>query len=178
MVFKSRLLDAQAMDRAISRLAHEIIEKNKGTDNVALVGILTRGAPLAERIQKKIEKFDGAVLPLGKLDITLYRDDLTTIAAEPKYKGSTINFGVAGKDIILVDDVIFTGRTVRAALDAIMELGRPKTIQLCVLVDRGHRELPFRADYAGKNIPTSKSELIAVNFTETDGKEDVCIYEL
>jgi len=178
MVFKNMLLDEQAVTRAIIRLSHEIVEKNKGIDNIALIGVLTRGVPMAERIRNNISELEGKKLPLGKLDITLYRDDLSMISTEPKFKGSEINFDVTGKDIVLVDDVLYTGRTVRAAIDAIMRMGRPKTIQLCVLIDRGHRELPFRADYSGKNVPTSKTEVIAVSFFETDEKEDVSIYEL
>jgi pyrimidine operon attenuation protein/uracil phosphoribosyltransferase len=178
MVLKGMLLDEQAVSRAIIRLSHEIIEKNKGTENIALIGILTRGVPLAEKIIKNIEEFENIKIPMGKLDITLYRDDLSMISTEPKFKGSEIDFDVTGKDIILVDDVLYTGRTVRAAIDAIMRMGRPKTIQLCVLIDRGHRELPFRADYIGKNVPTSKTEVIAVSFFETDEKEDVSIYDL
>jgi len=178
MVFKNMLLDEQAVTRAIIRLSHEIVEKNKGIDNIALIGVLTRGVPMAERIRNNIAELEGKNLPLGKLDITLYRDDLSMISTEPKFKGSEIDFDVTGKDIVLVDDVLYTGRTVRAAIDAIMRMGRPKTIQLCVLIDRGHRELPFRADYSGKNVPTSKTEVIAVSFFETDEKEDVSIYEL
>ena len=178
MVFKNMLLDEQAVTRAIIRLSHEIVEKNKGIDNIALIGVLTRGVPMAERIRNNIAELEGKNLPLGKLDITLYRDDLSMISTEPKFKGSEIDFDVTGKDIVLVDDVLYTGRTVRAAIDAIMRMGRPKTIQLCVLIDRGHRELPFRADYSGKNVPTSRTEVIAVSFFETDEKEDVSIYEL
>jgi len=178
MVLKGMLLDEQSVSRALVRLSHEIVEKNKGTDNLAIIGILTRGVPMANRIIKNIEIYEGVKLPLGKLDITLYRDDLSMISTEPKFKGSEIDFDVTGKDIVLVDDVLYTGRTVRAAIDAIMKMGRPKTIQLCVLIDRGHRELPFRADYIGKNVPTSKTEVIAVSFIETDEKEDVSIYDL
>lgn len=177
MEFKAKILDNQAIGRAITRLAHEIIEKNKGVDQVVLVGILSRGVPLANRVEKKIEEIEGKSVPVGVLDITLYRDDLTTIATEPQVNGSDMPMDINGKVVILVDDVIFTGRTVRAALDAVMDFGRPKSIQLAVLVDRGHRELPIRADYVGKNVPTSLKEIIKVNIEELDGVDEVCIYD-
>ena len=163
--------------RALVRIAHEIVEKNKGTDNLALIGIRRRGVPLAERLARIIKEIEGATLPVGILDITLYRDDLTTLAQQPEVHKTEVNFSVINKTIVLVDDVLYTGRTVRAALDAIIDLGRPKSIQLAILVDRGHRELPIRADYVGKNVPTSKREIIEVRLKEIDGKEEVVILE-
>lgn len=174
---KSKILDADGMRRAISRIAHEIIEKNKGTEGLALIGIRTRGVPMAERIRERIAEFEGVTVPLGIIDITLYRDDLTTIAVQPVVHETSVPFDVQGKTIVLVDDVLYTGRTVRAALDATMDLGRPQKIQLAVLVDRGHRELPIRADFVGKNVPTSSREMIAVRFRETDEAEEVILSE-
>ena len=171
MVYKTTLLDEIAMDRAIKRIAHEIIEKNKGVDGVVFMGIKTRGVPLAVRLQNAVKEIEGKTLPIGKLDITLYRDDLSEIGDLPEVNGTEADFSVEGKHVILCDDVIFTGRTVRAAIEAVMSLGRPKSVQLAVLIDRGHRELPIRPDYVGKNIPTSLSEVIAVKFPETDGGE-------
>ncbi len=174
---KSTILDSDGIRRALTRIAHEIIEKNKGTDNLAIIGIRRRGVPLAKRIQEKIREFEGVEVPLGILDITLYRDDLTTIGSHPVVHSTEVPFDVTGKTIILIDDVLYTGRTVRAALDALIDLGRPQVIHLAVLVDRGHRELPIRADYVGKNLPTSSKELVAVRLSEFDDAEDVLLLE-
>jgi len=176
---KAVVLDEQAIRRALTRIAHEIIERNKGIEDIVIVGIRTRGIYLAKRLAEKIEQIEGAKLPVGELDITLYRDDLTikTDDQEPLVKDSNIPVDINDKKIILVDDVLYTGRTVRAGLDAIIDFGRPSQIQLAILVDRGHRELPIRADYVGKNIPTSKSEQIMVELSEVDGKDLVSIYE-
>ena len=168
-------MDADAMRRAIVRIAHEIIERNKGVDNVVLVGILTRGVPIAERLAAAIKEIEKVELPVGMLDITLYRDDLSTLAYNPVCHGTEIDFDVDGKTVILVDDVLYTGRTIRCALDAIIDMGRPKAIQLAVLIDRGHRELPIRADFAGKNVPTSHKEAIEVYLAEQDGVDEVAI---
>ncbi|MFC5541319.1 MAG: bifunctional pyr operon transcriptional regulator/uracil phosphoribosyltransferase PyrR [Bacilli bacterium] len=175
----TELLDAQAMNRALTRIAHEIIERNKGIDKVILVGIRTRGTYLARRLAEKIEKIEGKKVRTGELDITLYRDDLSTkfVGDEPKVQQVDIDYVVNDQKIVLVDDVLYTGRTVRAALDAVMDLGRPAQIQLAVLIDRGHRELPIRADYVGKNIPTSSSERIVVQVTEVDGKDQVTLHK-
>lgn len=177
LVDKAQIMDADGMRRAIVRIAHEILEKNRGTANLALVGIRTRGFPLAERLAEAIGQIERKRLPVGVLDITLYRDDLSTIDVQPQVRKTEIPFDVTRKDIVLVDDVIFTGRTVRAALDAIMDLGRPSRIQLAVLVDRGHREVPIRPDYVGKNVPTSRREVISVRLREVDGKDEVVIQE-
>jgi pyrimidine operon attenuation protein/uracil phosphoribosyltransferase len=176
---KALVLDEQAIGRALTRIAHQIIEKNKGIEACILVGIRTRGIYLAERLAAKIEDIEGKSVPVGELDITLYRDDLTmkTENQEPLVKGSDIPAEITKKKVILVDDVLYTGRTVRAGLDALMDLGRPAAIQLAVLVDRGHRELPIRADYVGKNIPTSKDERIVVELAEVDKVDQVSIFE-
>jgi len=173
---KSRILDAAAVGRALMRITHEILERNHGTDNLCLVGIRTRGVPLAGRIADNIRRIEGREVPVGSLDITLYRDDLTALGDMPVVHGSDIPFSIEGKTIILVDDVLFTGRTVRAAIEALFRLGRPDAIRLAVMVDRGHRELPIRADYVGKNVPTSLSELISVKTVEYDGEDaaDLC----
>ena len=168
-------MDADAMRRAIVRIAHEIIERNNGVDNVVLVGIRTRGVPIAERLAAAIKEIEKVELPVGMLDITLYRDDLSTLAYNPVCHGTEIDFDVDGKTVILVDDVLYTGRTIRCALDAIIDMGRPKAIQLAVLIDRGHRELPIRADFAGKNVPTSHKEAIEVYLAEQDGVDEVAI---
>ena len=175
MRLKTVLFNEIAMQRALSRISHEIIEKNNGVDDVVLIGIKTRGVPMANLIKNKIKEISGKELLMGTLDITLYRDDLSELSQMPLVNNSNVNFDIKGKNVILCDDVIFTGRTVRAAIDAIMKLGRPKTIQLAVLVDRGHRELPIRADYGGKNVPTSLEEVIAVKFNETDGEMSVSL---
>ncbi len=174
---KAKVLDKDALNRSILRIAHEILEKNKGTKGLCLIGIRNRGAYLARRLSACVEKIEGERIPVGILDITLYRDDLTLIAAQPVVHKTEIGFDIADKNIVLVDDVLYTGRTVRAALDALIDLGRPKSIQLAVLVDRGHRELPIRADFAGKNIPTSQNETIEVHLEELDGKDEVVIVE-
>lgn len=176
-ITKSQIMDADGIRRAITRIAHEIVEKNKGTENVVLIGIRRRGVPLAVRIQQRIEEFENVKVPLGILDITLYRDDLTTIDVQPVVHESEVSFSVQGKTVILVDDVLYTGRTVRAALDATMDLGRPEKIQLAVLVDRGHRELPIRADYVGKNLPTSSREIVSVCLQEIDDEEQVLLQD-
>jgi len=174
---KAVILDADGIRRALTRIAHEIIERNKGVEEVALIGIRRRGVPLAERLAKRIKEIEGKDIPIGVLDITLYRDDLTTITQQPVIHRTDISFAVDNKTLVLVDDVLFTGRTIRAALDAIIDLGRPNSIQLAVLVDRGHRELPIRADYVGKNVPTSKKEIISVYLTEIDNDDKVVIEE-
>ncbi|KFZ43647.1 bifunctional pyr operon transcriptional regulator/uracil phosphoribosyltransferase PyrR [Anoxybacillus flavithermus] len=176
---KAIVLDEQSIRRALTRIAHEIIERNKGIDGCVLIGIKTRGIYLAKRLAERIEQIEGTSIPVGELDITLYRDDLTvkTDDREPLVKGTDVPFSVTNQKVILVDDVLFTGRTVRAAMDAVMDLGRPAQIQLAVLVDRGHRELPIRADFVGKNIPTSSSEMIVVELKEVDDIDQVSIHE-
>ena len=169
----NQILNAEEMNRAITRMAHEILEKNKGTEWLVLVGIRTGGALLAKRFQEQIEQIEGRTIPLGILDITLYRDDLSEIGAQPNVGETEINFDVNGKKIVLIDDVLFSGRTIRCALDAIIDFGRPESIQLAVMVDRGHRELPIKPDYIGKNIPTSKNEKVVVLFKEHDGEDGV-----
>ncbi len=171
-----QVMDALAIHRALTRIAHEILERNKGTDELALVGVRSRGVYLAERLRKKIEEIErGAPPPFGVVDITLYRDDLDRGVQNPVVHGTDIPFPVDGKRILLVDDVLFTGRTIRAAMDALVDFGRPQSIQLAVLVDRGHRELPIRADYVGKNIPTSRREQVQVRLAESDGVDEVVI---
>ncbi|MGB9662465.1 MAG: bifunctional pyr operon transcriptional regulator/uracil phosphoribosyltransferase PyrR [Moorellaceae bacterium] len=178
LTVKAQIMDAEKMRRALVRIAHEILERNKGTEDLVLVGIRRRGVPLAERLQRLIEEIEGIKVPLGILDITLYRDDLTTLSVHPIVHRTEIPFNITGKRVVLVDDVLFTGRTVRAALDALIDLGRPQNIQLAVLIDRGHRELPIRADYVGKNVPTSRKEEIAVQLKEIDGVDQVLIRAL
>lgn len=173
----SKIMDSEAVQRALVRIAHEIVEKNKGIKDICLVGIRTRGAVLAERLKKHIEQIEGSSTPLGILDITLYRDDLTLVAVQPVVHETQINFDITDKKIILVDDVLFTGRTIRAALDALIDFGRPANIQLAVLVDRGHRELPIRADYVGKNVPTSLDQNVKVILKESDTKQDEVVLE-
>ncbi len=177
MKFKAQIMDEAAVERALIRIAHQIIERNGGVDGLCLIGIKTRGVPLAERIAENIRRIEGAKIPVGKLDIRLYRDDLTNIAESPILSETDVPFPVAGKTVVLVDDVIFTCRTARAAMDAVTDLGRPARIQLFALIDRGHSELPIRATYIGKNIPTSTSEIVSVKLTETDGETSVSIYE-
>lgn len=176
---KTEILDEQAINRALTRVSHEILEKNKGGEDLVIVGIKTRGVPLAKRIQEKIQKIEGLDIPIGELDITLYRDDLEKAieSNEPQIRNTAIPVDVNHKKVILIDDVLYTGRTVRAAMDAVMDIGRPSQIQLAVLVDRGHRELPIRADYVGKNIPTSEREIIVVQLNEVDQSDSVAIYE-
>lgn len=174
---KAVVLDEQAIRRALTRIAHEIIERNKGIEDCVLIGIKTRGIYLANRLKERIEQIEGNSLVIGEVDITLYRDDLTKKDVDPLVKGSDIPVDVTNKKVILVDDVLYTGRTVRAAMDALVDIGRPAQIQLAVLVDRGHRELPIRADYVGKNIPTSSTEKIVVEVDEVDKNDSVTIYE-
>lgn len=178
LVKKNVIMDAEAMRRAIVRIAHEIIEKNKGVGNVILVGIRTRGVPLAQRIAKEIENIENVNVPVGFLDITLYRDDLSTLAYNPIVHGTELDFNISRKVIILVDDVLYTGRTIRAALDALIDMGRPKAIELAVLIDRGHKELPIRADFVGKNVPTAHKEIIDVTLKESDEIDEVIISEI
>ncbi len=178
MEFKAEIMDEAAIKRSLTRIAHEIIEKNKGTDNIALIGIKSRGVPLAKIIAENIDRIEGKNIFVGELDIKHYRDDLTEVQELPEASPLYSVFDVTGKDIILVDDVLFTGRTVRAAIEAVFSIGRPSSIQLAILVDRGHRELPFRADYVGKNVPTSTSELISVQVPEYDGCSCVNLYQL
>lgn len=174
---KARIMDEKAIDRTLIRISHEIIEKNKGVEDLALVGIRRRGVPLARRLAKYISSIEGVDVPVGILDITLYRDDLSSLTLQPVVHKTEINFNIADKNIILVDDVIYTGRTIRAALDALADLGRAKSIQLAVLIDRGHRELPIRPDYVGKNVPTSNDEIVEVRLEEIDGENSVVILE-
>lgn len=177
MNFKGILLDEKAIQRTLTRIAHEIIEKNKGIEDIVLVGVKRRGEPLAIRIAQCIEKIEGVKVKCGSVDITLYRDDLTQLDNQPIINNKELDVEIKNKKVILVDDVLYTGRTARAAIDAIIVHGRPKMIQLAVLVDRGHRELPIRADFVGKNIPTSKDEVISVEIAEVDGTDSVKIYE-
>ena len=177
MVEKAKLMDEKAIARAITRISHEIIEKNKGIEDVILIGIKTRGIPIANRIANRIEKIEGKKVVTGEMDITSYRDDLKKIQLYPVINVTNIKFDINEKTVVLVDDVLYTGRTVRSALNALMDIGRPKAIQLAVLVDRGHRELPIRADYVGKNVPTSKQEIISVELLEVDGEDSVKIKE-
>jgi pyrimidine operon attenuation protein/uracil phosphoribosyltransferase len=174
---KNVIMDDMGMKRALTRIAHEIIEKNKGVQDVAVVGIRRRGGPLAQRLAERIGEIEDVVVPVGILDITLYRDDLTTLSTQPMVHRTEVDFDINGKVIILVDDVLYTGRTVRAAMDALIDLGRPRRIQLAVLVDRGHRELPIKADYIGKNVPTSAQEIVSVLVEEIDGIDKVVIQE-
>ncbi|MBT9140602.1 MAG: Bifunctional protein PyrR [Dehalococcoidia bacterium] len=172
MRIKKQIMDGEAMRRALTRIAHEIVERNKGTKGLVLIGICTRGVPLAERIARKISIVEGNMPPVGFVDITMYRDDLSLHAEQPFSPDTKINVPINASKVILVDDVLFTGRTIRAAMEAIIDLGRPDSIQLAVLVDRGHRELPIRADYVGKNVPTSHRENIEVMLKEVDGEID------
>jgi len=169
------LLQAEEIRRALSRIAHEIVEHNRGAENVVLVGIQAKGAPLARRLAGSIEDLENAVVPVGRLDITLYRDDLEREHFRPNVRETQIPVDLTEKHVVLVDDVLYTGRTIRAAMDAVMDFGRPRAIQLAVLIDRGHRELPIRADYVGKNVPTSRSEEIELHLLETDGKDEVIL---
>jgi len=175
--YKAQIMDEVSVERAIVRIAHQIIEKNHGTDNLCIIGIKTRGIPIAKRLVKAIKSIEGTQIDMGVLDISLYRDDLSTYSPDPILNATDIPFSVVNKNVVLVDDVIYTGRTARAAMDAIMAQGRAATIQLAVLIDRGHRELPIRPDYVGKNIPTSKSEVVAVHLKEYDGDTNVQLFE-
>ncbi|MFC1632269.1 bifunctional pyr operon transcriptional regulator/uracil phosphoribosyltransferase PyrR [Candidatus Omnitrophota bacterium] len=174
---KAKIMDRQALERALMRIAHEIVEKTKGTDELAIIGIRNRGAYLAEKVVEYIKKIEQVQVPVGILDITLYRDDLTTIAEQPQVHKTEIDFDITGKKIVLVDDVLFTGRTIRSALNALIDFGRPQYIQLAVLIDRGHRELPIRADYIGKNVPTSLRETVQVKLKEVDAADEVVVLE-
>ncbi|NLY53868.1 MAG: bifunctional pyr operon transcriptional regulator/uracil phosphoribosyltransferase PyrR [Firmicutes bacterium] len=174
---KTSLMDAQAMQRALTRIAHEILERNKGIEDLVLVGIRRRGIPLAHRLANIIERIEGKPVLVGALDITLHRDDLDQLQEQVTVHPNELPVSIVDKIVVLVDDVLYTGRTVRAALDALIELGRPRMIQLAVLVDRGHRELPIRADYVGKNVPTSRREQISVRLSEVDGSDGVVILE-
>ncbi len=176
-VMKSSVMDADEIERAVTRIAHQILERNKGAENIALAGIVTRGDVLAKRLVDKIEIIEGVRPPLGRLDISFYRDDFATYLA-PEVHSTDIMFDIDGLDIVLVDDVLYTGRTIRAALDALMDIGRPRTVQLAVLVDRGHRELPIRADFVGKNVPSAAHENVRVLLEETDGRSVVEILDV
>jgi len=169
------VMSPEDIKRTLARIAHEIIERNKSVDNLILVGMHTRGVPLAKRLAANIEHFEGFKIPVGALDINLYRDDLSSLNLRPIVHRTDIPVSIDGKSIILVDDVLYTGRSIRAAMDALIDLGRPESIQLAVLVDRGHRELPIRADYVGKNMPSSKLEEIQVRLVETDNADEVAI---
>ena len=174
---RTRVMDADDVRRVLTRIAHEIVEKNRGAQDLALVGIQSKGVPLAHRLGRLIQQFEGVDVPVGSLDITLYRDDVFQRPQVAAVRATEIPFDVDGKRVVLVDEVFFTGRTIRAALDALIDLGRPKMIQLAILVDRGHRELPIRPDYIGKNLPTSRREAVAVRLTEHDGEDRVVIGE-
>jgi len=174
---KSEIVDADGLRRIITRIAHEIVERNKGVEDLVLVGIRRRGVPLAERIAAKIAEFEGRTPVLGSLDITLYRDDLSTVSHQPVVGPTDIPVDINGRVVVLVDDVLYTGRTIRAAMDALIDFGRPRSIQLAVVIDRGHRELPIRADFVGKNVPTSRREVIGVKLKDLDGADSVVIKE-
>ncbi|MFA6451703.1 MAG: bifunctional pyr operon transcriptional regulator/uracil phosphoribosyltransferase PyrR [bacterium] len=167
------IMDADGIHRALTRIAHEILEKNKGAENLALLGLQTRGVPIAKRLAAIIKEIEGVDVPVGVLDITLYRDDLSHLSHQPQVRATEVPFNIENSRIVITDEVIYTGRTIRAALDAIMDMGRPQFIQLAALIDRGHRELPIRADYVGKNIPTSRTEWVHVKLMEVDGVEGV-----
>lgn len=169
---KALILNAQDISRTLSRIANEIIERNRGTEGIAIIGVHTRGIPLAERLAAKLEQLEGHRVPTGRLDITLYRDDLSEVARQPIIRDTSVPFDISERHVVLVDDVLYTGRTIRSALDALIDIGRPKSIQLAVLVDRGHRELPIRADYVGKNLPTAADELVRVRLSEVDEASD------
>src|ERR1700752_4379259 len=175
---KSQLMSASEIDLTLVRLAHEILERSQDLDKLAFIGIRRRGVPLAQRLARKIESLENRKVPVGILDINLYRDDLSTVDIKPVVSSTEIPFSVEGKDIILTDDVLYTGRTIRAALDALFDHGRPKSVQLLVLIDRGHRELPIQATFTGRNIPTSSREIIEVKLNEVDGQEQVLLVEL
>ena len=174
---KAQIMDENAMRRALMRLSHEIVEKNRGAQNLVFVGILRRGKPMAEHICENVKAIEGIQVPCGSIDIKFYRDDLTRVSESPEIRQASLPFDVNGRDVVLFDDVLYTGRTVRAAIEAVFSCGRPKTIQLAVLVDRGHRELPIRADYVGKNLPTSRSELVEVRVPEYDGETGVFLMD-
>ncbi len=178
MKLKAQIMDEAALSRALMRISHEIAEKNKGVENVQLVGIRRRGEPIARRIRENICRIEGFEPPCGSIDIRFYRDDLTAISESPQVRKASLPFDVTGRDVILIDDVLYTGRTARAAIEAVFTCGRPKSIQFAVLVDRGHRELPIRADYVGKNLPTSHGELVEVRLPEFDGETGVFLMDL
>jgi pyrimidine operon attenuation protein/uracil phosphoribosyltransferase len=175
---KAEIVDADGLRRIVTRIAHEIVERNKGVDDLVLVGIRRRGVPIGARLAQKIKEFEGREPSQGSLDITLYRDDLSTVSHQPVVGASEIAVDINGKVVVLVDDVLYTGRTIRAAMDALIDFGRPRSIQLAVVIDRGHRELPIRADFVGKNVPTSKKEVIGVKLSEIDGVDSVVIKEM
>ncbi len=175
---KAEIIDADGLRRIVTRIAHEIVERNKGVEDLVLVGIRRRGVPIATRMAQKIREFEGRLPAQGSLDITLYRDDLSTVAHQPVVGATEIPVDINGKVVVLVDDVLYTGRTVRAAMDALIDFGRPRSIQLAVVIDRGHRELPIRADFVGKNVPTSKKEVIGVKLQEIDSVDSVVIKEM
>ncbi len=178
MKIKALIIDEEGLKRTITRLSHEILEKNRGAKDLVLIGMRTRGEFLSKRIKEKILEIENTDLPLGVLDVTLYRDDFRTSLKQPEISVTDITFDITAKDVILIDDVLFTGRTARAALDALMDLGRPRTIQFCVLVDRGHRQMPIKADYVGKNIPTSINEEVKVKMKEFDGEDAVYLIDI
>ena len=175
---KAQIMDENAMKRALMRLSHEIVEKNKGAANLVFVGIRRRGEPIAELVRENIAVIEGIRVPCGSIDIKFYRDDLSTVSESPEIRKASLPFDVNGRDVVLFDDVLYTGRTARAAIEAVFSCGRPKTIQLAILVDRGHRELPIRADFVGKNLPTSRSELVEVRLPEYDGETGVFLMDL
>ena len=177
MIYKAQIMDEAAVERTLIRIAHQIVEKNHGTENLCLVGIKTRGVPLAKRLAENIRRIEGVSVPVGKLDITLYRDDLSIVSDAPVVSDTDVPFDINGKTVVLADDVIFTTRTARAAIDALIALGRPARIQLFALIDRGHAEFPIHPDFIGKNIPTSLREVVAVRLKEIDGETCVSIYE-
>ena len=177
MKLKAQIMDEAALNRALMRISHEIAEKNRGVENIVLVGILRRGEPIARRIQRNIERIEDIVPPCGSIDIAFYRDDLTQLADNPMIRRAELPFDVTGRDVVLVDDVLYTGRTARAAIEAVFSCGRPKSIQFAVLVDRGHRELPIRADYVGKNLPTAHAEFVSVRLPEYDGETGVFLMD-
>ena len=175
---KAIIMDEVAVSRAIKRIAHEIVERNEGCEGLALVGIVTRGDLLAKELARQIEEIEGVKVPVGSLDITMYRDDLSTLGYNPVMGETDIHFDLNGRTVVLIDDVLFTGRTIRCALDALIDMGRPKAIQLAVMVDRGHKELPIRADYVGKNVPTSTHETVNVTIKEIDGTDEVALADV
>ena len=175
---KAQIMDENAMKRALMRLSHEIVEKNKGAANLVFVGIRRRGEPIAELVRDNVAAIEGIRVPCGSIDIKFYRDDLSTLSESPEIRKASLPFDVNGRDVVLFDDVLYTGRTARAAIEAVFSCGRPKTIQLAILVDRGHRELPIRADFVGKNLPTSRSELVEVRLPEYDSETGVFLMDL
>ena len=177
LIEKAQIMDEAGIGRVLTRIAHEIVERNKGVQDLMLVGIRTRGVPLSQRLAERIAAIEGKIVPVGILDITLYRDDLSTIAEQPVVHETKLPSNINGKIVVLVDDVLFTGRTTRAALDALVDYGRPRQIQLAILIDRGHRELPIRADYVGKNVPTARRGIVSVRLRDIDGEERVLIEE-